>query len=382
VSTTPSIEVRQVPLLDLAAIHAPIQHEIDDAMREVTGSQQFILGAPVQQLERTLAAYCGAEYAIGCASGSDALYLALLGLGIGPGDRVLVPAFTFFATAGAVSQAGAMPVFVDIDPVTFNLDPERLAGAIQRHSQAKAIIAVHLYGGAADMDPILKLASKHNIAVIEDGAQAIGAEYKGRRILSLGTVGCLSFFPTKNLGAFGDGGMLATNQEELARKLAALRVHGSLERYRHDWIGINSRLDALQAAVLLVKARYLDAWTEARQRNAARYQALLAQQDLPIVLPRPAPFQSRHIFNQYVIRCPRREQLKQYLAGQGVGTEVYYPAPLHRQPCYAGLGYRDGDLPESEAASSQVLAFPVHPGLQPGDIDYVCHHLRVFYEAA
>jgi len=379
VSTTPSIEIRRVPLLDLAALHAPIRQELDEAMREVTESQQFILGAPVQKLEQALASYCSVGHAVGCASGSDALYLALLGLGIGSGDLVYVPAFTFFATAGAVSRAGAVPVFVDIDPATFNLDPEHLAETLRRNPGGKAIIAVHLYGGSADLHPILRLASAHGMTVIEDGAQAIGAEYKGRRVLSLGQVGCLSFFPTKNLGAFGDGGMLTTSQDSLACQLRALRVHGSQERYRHDWIGINSRLDTLQAAILLVKSRCLDQWTQARQRNAASYEALLAPLDLPIELPRAAAYQTRHVFNQYVIRCPDREGLRQYLASHGIGTEVYYPLPLHRQPCYSDLGYCDGDLPASEQASRQVLALPVHPGLRSGDIDYVCHHLRAFY---
>jgi dTDP-4-amino-4,6-dideoxygalactose transaminase len=379
VSTTPSIEIRQVPLLDLAALHAPIRHEIDAAMREVTESEQFILGAPVQKLEQTLASYCGVKHAVGCASGSDALYLALLGLGIGPGDLVYVPAFTFFATAGAVSRAGAVPVFVDIDPATYNLDPDCLAETVRRRPGGKAIIVVHLYGGSADMDPILRLASEHGMAVIEDGAQAIGAEYNRRRVLSLGQIGCLSFFPTKNLGGFGDGGMLTTNQDDLAVQLRALRVHGSLERYRHDWIGINSRLDTLQAAVLLVKSRYLDQWTQARQDNAARYEALLGPLDLPIELPRATGYQTRHVFNQYVIRCRDREPLRQYLASHGVGTEVYYPSPLHRQPCYVGLGYCEGDMPVSGQASRQVLALPVHPGLRLGDVDYICRHLCAFY---
>ncbi|MBK5294695.1 MAG: DegT/DnrJ/EryC1/StrS family aminotransferase [Acidobacteriia bacterium] len=370
---------RRVRLLDLSALHAPIQGEIDAAIQAVIQSQQFILGKPVARLEETLAAYCGARHAVGCASGSDALYLALLALGIGAGDVVLVPAFTFFATAGAVSRAGAVPVFVDIDPVTFNLDPAHLAATLSRQRQAKAVIAVHLFGGAADMDPILRIASQHGLTVIEDGAQAIGAEYQHRRVLSIGRIGCLSFFPTKNLGAYGDGGMLTANDDDLAHHLAALRVHGGLERYRHDWIGINSRLDALQAAVLLAKTPYLDGWTLARQQNAARYQSLLADARLPVVPPRPAPYQTRHIFNQYVIRCQRRDELKQHLERCGIGTEVYYPIPLHLQPCYRELGYRAGDLPVSEEAAAAVLALPVHPALGPGDVDYVSQCLAAFY---
>ncbi len=378
---TGSITTRRIPLLDLAALHAPIQGEIDAAIQAVIQSQQFILGEPVARLEQTLAAYCGSRHAIGCASGSDALYLALLALGIGAGDRVLVPAFTFFATAGAVSRAGAVPVFVDIDPVTFNLDPARIAATLFTQPRAKAVIAVHLFGGAADMDPILRIAAQYDLAVIEDGAQAIGGEYNGRRLLSIGQIGCLSFFPTKNLGAFGDGGMVTVNDDGLARRLRALRTHGGLERYRHEWIGINSRLDALQAALLQAKTPYLDGWTGGRQQNAARYRALLDKAGLPVVLPQPASYQTRHVFNQYVIRCQRRDQLKLHLEQAGVGTEVYYPIPLHLQPCYRELGYKNGELPASEQAASEVLALPVHPALGPGDIEYVCQCLAAFYRS-
>ncbi|MBM3813780.1 MAG: DegT/DnrJ/EryC1/StrS family aminotransferase [Acidimicrobiia bacterium] len=369
---------RRVPLLDLAALHAPIQREIDAAIRAVVDSQQFILGEAVARLEKQLAAYCGAVYAIGCASGSDALYLALVALGIGAGDRVYVPAFTFFATAGAVTQAGAEPVFVDIDEATFNLDAAHLDKMIREKPDGKAVIAVHLYGGAADMDAIGAVAARHGLVVIEDGAQSIGGEYNDRRLLSIGRIGCLSFFPTKNLGCFGDGGMLTANDAELAERLRALRVHGSRERYRHDEVGVNSRLDALQAAVLLAKAPYLDEWTQARQRNAALYTGLL-EDVAEVELPRAAAYQTRHVFNQYVIRCQRRDELKAHLAGQGVGSEIYYPIPLHLQPCYEGLGYREGQLPASEQACREVLALPVHSALTGADIEYVCGRLREFY---
>jgi len=260
---------RRIPLLDLNAQHSAIREEILGAVMRVVDSGQVILGEDVRLLEREIAAYCGAAHAVGCGSGSDALLLALQALGVGPGDAVITTPFTFFATAGSISRAGARPVFADIDPATFNMDPDRLAAALAAHPEAKAVIPVHLFGGCADMDPILALARERGCAVIEDGAQAIGAEYKGRRALGLGDAGCLSFFPSKNLGGIGEGGMVTTNREEIAARVAALRVHGSREPYRHEWIGTNSRLDTIQAAVLRVKLRHLDAWTQARQRNAA-----------------------------------------------------------------------------------------------------------------
>jgi dTDP-4-amino-4,6-dideoxygalactose transaminase len=338
----------------------------------VLDSQRFVLGPEVEALERELAHYCGAQFAIGCANGTDALFLALLALDIGPGDRVLTTPYTFFATAGAISRAGAVPVFADIDPATYNLDPSLVDAALRKSGPIRALLPVHLYGGAADMDPLLAL----EIPVIEDAAQAIGADYKGRRAGSLGKIGCFSFYPTKNLGAAGDGGLLTTSDPELASKLKALREHGGRTRYLHDWIGINSRLDAVQAAILRVKAKYLDGWSDARFRNAALYRELL--QGAAVELPRTALYQTRHIYNQFVIRSAERDRLRQFLAERGIGTEIYYPLPLHLQKCYQGLGYREGDFPESEKAARETLALPIYPELTREQIEYVAHSIRSF----
>jgi dTDP-4-amino-4,6-dideoxygalactose transaminase len=327
------------------------------------------MGEDVAELEKTIAAYCGAQHGIACASGSDALFLALLAAEVGPGDEVLTTPYSFFATAGAISRAGARPVFVDIDRATFNIDAALLAAEAERHPKAKAIIPVHLFGGCADMDPILETAARYGSVVIEDGAQAIGAEYKGRRAQSIGHMACLSFYPTKNLGAFGDGGMVLTNDAGLARRLAALRVHGGARPYHHDWIGINSRLDSLQAAILRVKFGRLDEWTSRRQRNAARHRELLA--GAAVEPPAEAPYQTRHIYNQFVIRAKNRDDLRRRLADRGIGTEIYYPVPLHLQPCYRDLGYREGAFPESELAARSTLALPIHPALRDEDIEYV-----------
>ncbi len=348
-------------------------------LREVTrvlDSQRFVLGPDAEALERELAPYCGAQFAVGCANGSDALFLALLALDIGPGDRVLTTPFTFFATAGAISRIGAVPVFADIDPATYNLDPMLAADTLRKNGHVKALLPVHLYGGAADMDPLLESARALDIPVIEDAAQAIGAEYKGRRAGSMGQIGCFSFYPTKNLGAAGDAGLLTTNDAALSSKLKALREHGGRTRYLHDWIGINSRLDGVQAAVLRVKAKYLDGWSEARSRNAGLYRELL--QGSAVELPQAATFQTRHIRNQFVIRTPKRDELKKFLAEHGIGTEIYYPVPLHMQKCYAGLGYREGDFPESEKAAAEVLALPIYPELTREQIEYVAETIRSF----
>lgn len=368
-----------IPLLDLAALHAEIRDELQGALLRVADSGRYVLGEEVALLEQEIATYSGASHAVGCASGSDALYLALRALGIGPGDRVVTSAFTFFATAGAISRAGATPVFADIDRATFNLDAERLKEALERYAPVRAVIPVHLYGGSADMDPILEAARAHGCAVIEDGAQAIGAEYRGRRVNSIGEAGCLSFFPSKNLGALGEGGMVLTNDAGVAGTLRLLRVHGSRDKYRHELIGINSRLDALQAALLRVKFRHLEDWTARRQRNAGLYRELLGAWSLPVALPQPAPYQSRHVFNQFVIRCAERDRLRAYLAEHGVGTEVYYPIPLHLQPCYRDLGYREGELPESERAAREVLALPVHPALRRDQIERIAGFIAAFY---
>jgi len=376
-SSTQQLSARKVPLLDLKSLHEPLREEILAEIVRVVDSQSFIMGEDVARLEKAIAAYCHVPYAIACASGTDALYLALLALGIQHGDRVLTTPFTFFATAGAIVRAGAIPVFADIDPITFNLAPESVRERLRHHPEVKVIIPVHLFGGSADMDPLLEMARERGLAVIEDAAQAIGAEYKGRRVMTMGDVGCLSFFPSKNLGAFGDAGMVTALNDDLAGRLAALRVHGSLKKYYHEWVGINSRMDSLQAAVLRVKFKYLDAETGGRQKNAARYCDLL--QGAPVNPPVIPAYQSRHVYNQFVIRCPRRDELKAYLAQNGISTEVYYPLSLSLQKCFAGLGYREGDFPESERASREVLALPVHSALPPADQEYVAGCIQRFY---
>jgi dTDP-4-amino-4,6-dideoxygalactose transaminase len=372
------MEKRKVPLLDMGALHRPIRDELLAAMARVVDSNAFILGEDVRQLEKSIAAYCDVPYAIGCGSGSDALLLAMMAAGVEPGDAVLTSPFSFFATAGSIALAGATPVFVDIDPATYNMDPQALAETIRRTPKAKIVMPVHLYGACADMDPILDIASGRGCAVIEDGAQAIGAEYKGRRAQSMGDIGCLSFYPTKNLGAFGEGGMVLTRDQRLAEKLAALRVHGAIQKYFHRWVGLNSRLDTLQAAILRVKFQHLDDETAGRQKNAERYRANLA--GLPIGLPRPASYQTRHIYNQFVIRAPERDRLKQDLDENGVATDIYYPLSLHQQECFRYLDYRPGDFPESEKAASEVLALPIHSALSEEDVDYVSAQIRAFYE--
>jgi dTDP-4-amino-4,6-dideoxygalactose transaminase len=370
--------VRQVPLLDLQQQHRLIRDDLQSALTRVLDSGRFILGEDVKVFEGELASYLGASHAIGCASGSDALSLALMAIGVSHEDTVLTTPFTFFATAGEISRVGATPVFVDIDPITFNIDPDRLAEALRSHPRPAAILPVHLFGGCADMDPILDLAEKYGCRVIEDGAQSIGAEYKGRKAQSLADMGCLSFFPTKNLGAMGDAGMVLTNNSELASRLVALRQHGSNKRYYHDLIGINSRLDTLQAAVLRVKLPYLDSWSDARIRNAGMYRELLRDIE-GVRVPNPADYQTRHVYNQFVIRAASRNELKVYLNDQGIGAEIYYPVPLHLQACYKFLGHSKGDFPESEKAAEEVLALPIHEGLGQTDIEYVSHCIRAFY---
>ena len=366
-------------MLDLAALHAPLRNEIVAELVRVADSQKFILGDEVRELESLVAEYSGSRFAVACASGSDALYLALLAAGIGPGDRVVTTPYTFFATAGAITRSGATPVFADIDPVTFNIDPDAVESELRAKSAIKGVIAVHLFGGCADMDPILESAARHGCTVIEDGAQAIGARYKDRSAMSLGRIGCLSFFPSKNLGGFGDGGMLTTNDPELAQTLASLRVHGTTTKYHHQWVGINSRLDTLQAAVLKVKFRCLDSWTAGRQRNAELYRQILGASGLLVKLPVEMAYQTRHVYNQFVIRASMRDLLRASLAEDGIGTEVYYPTPLHLQPCYRDLGYGRGDFPISEAAALETLALPVHPALPQEDLRYVCNSITDFY---
>jgi dTDP-4-amino-4,6-dideoxygalactose transaminase len=373
------VAVHQVPLLDLKAQHRQIREEVLAEMIRVVDSQKFIMGEDVPQLEQEIAAYSQSNFAIGCASGSDAVFLALLALDIKAGDQVLTTPYTFFATAGAIVRAGARPVFVDIEPATFNMDMNQVASQLERNPGIRAIIPVHLFGGCADMDPLCEMAQARGIPVVEDAAQSIGSEYKQRRAGSIGQMGCFSFFPSKNLGGYGDGGILTTNDPALRERLAALRVHGTRRKYYHDWVGVNSRLDTLQAAVLRVKLRYLDSWTAGRQANAARYRAILGPLSLPITLPQEQPYQTRHIYNQFVICGPRRDELQAHLKRQGIGSEVYYPLPLHLQVCFADLNYKENDFPISERLAKESLALPVYPELTDNDIAYVCQTIQGFY---
>jgi dTDP-4-amino-4,6-dideoxygalactose transaminase len=348
-----------VPLLDLQAQYAPIRDEVMAAITRVCDSQRFIMGPEVETLERELGDMLGVRRTVAVSSGTDALIVALMALGIGSGDEVVTSTYSFFATAGSVARLGARPVLVDIDPVTYNIDPEAVAGAVT--PRTRAIIPVHLYGSSADMDPILAVAQRHRLAVIEDAAQAIGTRYNGRAVGGLGTFGCFSFFPSKNLGAFGDGGLVTTNDDDLARRAALLRNHGAEPKYLHEVIGGNFRLDALQAAVLRVKARHLEGWTTARRRNADRYRQLFAEAGLTglVTLPTEPPY-SHHIYNQFVIRVPRRDALKDHLAACGIGAEIYYPVPFHLQACFGYLGYREGQFPRAEAAARETLALPIY----------------------
>jgi len=373
------VSTRKIPLLDLQAQHRTIRDEILAEVTRVVDAQKFILGEDVQKLEQQLASYCGAKHAIGCASGSDALMLALMAYDIGPGDEVLTVPFTFFATAGSIHRLGATPVFIDVTPDTFNIDVSQIEAALQRHPKIKAIVPVHLFGGCADLDPICAIAKRHGIPVIEDAAQCIGAEYKGRRAGSIGEIGCFSFFPSKNLGAFGDGGMLTTNDAALAERLKALRVHGSLKKYYHQMVGVNSRLDALQAAILLVKFRYLDSWSAGRQRNADTYRRLIGELQVPVTVPQTTAYQTRHVYNQFVIRGEGRDKLQKHLKDNGVGTEVYYPLSLHQQPCFVGLGYKTGSFPISEQLAADSLALPIYSELEEDDIEYVVRSIKSFY---
>jgi dTDP-4-amino-4,6-dideoxygalactose transaminase len=375
----------KVPFFDLSPQFQLVGDEVKSALDEVFKSQQFILGKKVELLEQAIAQYSQARCAIGVASGSDALLLSLMALGIGPGDEVLIPPFTFFATAGAVSHVGATPVFVDIDPNTYNIDPSQIEKKIT--PRTKAIIPVHLFGQCCDMDPLLRIAREKRVYIIEDAAQALGAEYKpdasgGRAAGAMGELGCFSFYPTKNLGAFGDAGMVVTNDPQLAEKVRLLRTHGSKPKYYHKMIGINSRLDTLQAAILLVKVKYLDGWTLERQKRAERY-SLLFDDLLPSVpgfQPPTIQYENRHIFNQYVIRAPERDGLRKFLTEEGIGTDIYYPVPLHLQECYSFLSYRRGDFPVSERAAEETLALPIFPELTEEQQALVVDRIRAFYK--
>jgi dTDP-4-amino-4,6-dideoxygalactose transaminase len=373
----------RVPLLDLKAQYSTIKSEIEAAIAEVMDSQHFILGPKVEQCEIAIAKYSTCEYAVGVTSGSDALLACLMVENIGPGDEVITTPYTFFATVGAISRLGATPVFVDIDPATYNIDTNQVAGKIT--SKTRAIIPVHLYGQMAEMDPIMELSEKHGLIVIEDAAQAIGSEYKGRRAGSIGHYGCFSFFPSKNLGAAGDGGMIVTNDAQRAEKLKVLRAHGSKPKYHHKVVGGNFRLDALQAAIVSAKLPHLDAWTAGRQENAKLYDRLFAEGGSAgnaaggtrsVVLPKVV--MNRHIFNQYVIRISQRDQLQAHLKKREIGTEVYYPVPMHVQECFAYLGYKAGAFPESEGAAKETLALPIYPELAEAQVRYVVDCIRDF----
>jgi len=398
-----------VPLLDLQAQYAPIREEILAAITAVCDSQRFIGGAEIDALERELAAMLQVKAAIGVSSGTDALLAALMALNIGPGDEVVTTTYSFFATAGTIWRVGARPVLVDIDPVTYNIDPDAVALAIT--PRTRAILPVHLYGQSAEMDPIVETASRHGLAVIEDAAQAIGALYRGRPVGGIGTIGCFSFFPSKNLGAFGDGGLMTSEDEALAQRLRLMRNHGAELKYFHKFVGGNFRLDALQAAVLRIKAKHLPAWTEARRRNAARYRRLFEQAGLsergasgagapPIGLPVEVP-NRYHIYNQFVVRVrdkseaeggrrqaggsrreaeggSPRDRLRAHLEARGIGVEIYYPVPFHLQECFASLGYREGDFPEAEKAARETLALPIYGELTEAQQRYVVEAIAEF----
>jgi dTDP-4-amino-4,6-dideoxygalactose transaminase len=371
-----------VPALNLRAQYDTIRDEIDTTVHRVIESQLFVMGTEVHGLEAELAEYCGAACGIGCASGTDALLLPLLALGLKAGDEVITSPYSFFATAGSIWRTGARPVFVDIEADTFNIDPARIEAAITPNT--RAIIPVHLYGQTADMGPIRQIAQKHKLFVLEDAAQAIGAGYFGKRAGTLADAAAFSFYPSKNLGGFGDGGLMTTDDPVLARSLARLRVHGMEPKYHHHEVGINSRLDSLQAAILRVKLRHLDTWTQMRRDAAERYHNLIELSGLEAMVTPPVERSGHfHVFNQYVIRVPGpiRDPLKQYLTSRQIGTEIYYPIPLHLQPCFASLGHKSGDFPIAEAAARETLALPIYPELTDEQQRYVIGSMRQFIEA-
>jgi dTDP-4-amino-4,6-dideoxygalactose transaminase len=375
----------KVPLLSLTGQYRQLRREVLREVQKVCDSQRYILGSNVEALEKEIARYCGTRYAVGVASGSDAIRLALMAAGVGPGDRVVTTPYSFFATAGSIALVGAVPVFVDIEAESYNMDPERLESLLRRKKskRIKALMPVHLFGQCAEMRPVKKLARSHNLAVIEDAAQAIGAEYSGRRAGSLGDMGCFSFYPSKNLGCFGDAGLITTDNRRTAERLKMLRVHGSRSQYLHTVVGTNSRLDEIQAAVLRVKIKYLEGWTEKRIKNAERYNELFSQAGLlGFVTPPAVPSSKRSVFNQYVVRARQRDRLRQYLQKNGIGTAIYYPVPLHLQKCFRYLDYRRGDFPVSEKAARQALALPVYPELKKSEIYYVVATIKRFYTRA
>ena len=371
-----------VPALDLKAQYRAIRDEVEPVVLQVLESQYFILGPEVTAFEAEAAAYCAAAHAIGCSSGSDALLLPLMAWGLGPGDEVITSPYSFFATAGAIWRTGAKPVFVDIDPTSYNIDPARIAAAIT--PRTRAIIPVHLYGQAADMDPINAIAREAKLFVLEDAAQAIGAGYHGKRAGTLGDAAAFSFYPSKNLGGFGDAGMVTALDDDLARRVARLRVHGMEPKYHHHDVGYNARIDALQAAVLRVKLRHLDEWTEGRRAVAARYGELFAAEGLDEVVTLPSELPGRfHVYNQFVVRVPAdaRDPLRAHLAERRVGSEIYYPIPLHLQACFASLGHQPGDFPLAEAAANETIALPMYPELTDGMLRHVVDSIASFCDA-
>lgn len=364
----------QVPLLDLKAQYATIKEDVLRQINQVLDSQRCIGGPKIEELERQIADLSDCKYAVGVSSGTDALLASLMSLGIGPGDEVITTPFTFFATAGSIARVGARPVFVDIDPVTYNIDPTRIEAVVT--NRTKAIMPVHLFGQMADMDPIMEIAGRSSLAVIEDAAQAISSTYKGKKAGSIGICGCFSFFPSKNLGGIGDGGMVVTNDERFYKKLFIMRNHGSEPKYYHSFIGGNFRLDPIQAAALLVKLPHLDTWSQARRNNAAYYTRKFKDTVVQ------TPVISRicvSIFNQYVIRVPRRDELLKHLHANNIGCEIYYPVPMHLQECFGYLGYKEGDFPQAEKAAAEVLALPVYPELTDEMKDYVVKTILDFY---
>jgi dTDP-4-amino-4,6-dideoxygalactose transaminase len=380
---SPAAQATPVPLLDLKRQYEAIRNEILAAVTRVCDSGRWVLGPDCEELERAVAQYTGARHAIACASGSDALVLALMALGVDQGDEVLCPSYTFFATASAVSRLGAEPVFVDIEPATFNIDPKKIEPLVS--PRTKAIIPVHLFGQCAAMDEIGRVAAKHSLPIIEDACQSIGAAYAGRSAGTLGDIGCFSFYPTKNLGGMGDGGLLTTDRDDLAAKLRLLRVHGMEPRYYHQVVGINSRLDSLQAAILNVKLPHLDMWARQRQVNAERYHMLFARCGLNKILTLPQTVRAaKHVWNQYIIRVPdgQRDALRKHLTAAKIGTEIYYPVPLHEQKCFASLGYQLGSLPETELAARETLALPIFPELTADEQRSVVNSIVEFFGAA
>ncbi|HEX3871459.1 MAG TPA: DegT/DnrJ/EryC1/StrS family aminotransferase [Pirellulales bacterium] len=379
-ASNPSPNATPVPLIDMQRQYRELEPDLLAALTSVCASGRFVLGPECGELEQSLAKYCRAPHAIACASGSDALLLALMAIGIGAGDEVIVPSYTFFATASAVTRLGATPVFADIEPSTYNIDPE----SVKQHitPATRAIIPVHRYGQAADMSALQKIAKPVGLTLIEDACQAIGAEYRGQRAGTLGDIACFSFYPTKNLGGFGDGGLLTTKRDDLAERLKLLRVHGMQPRYHHHIVGINSRLDTLQAAVLKVKLPHLDRWTELRIGHARHYGELFAACGLDTVLTLPTALADRrHVWNQYIVRVPegKRDALRQHLVDRKIGTEIYYPIPLHRQKCFENLGYAAGSLPHTEAAARETLALPIFPELLPSEQEAVVAAIAGFF---